>query len=109
LSRIFYIEAAIRLASPLFIVPFLFVCTPILFNGTPTQGIEAMVSSALGFIACAWMMQGYWLRRASIAERVLLGFGALCLFVPDVLSDVLELTVFADVTLVNRRKQEAVV
>jgi TRAP-type uncharacterized transport system fused permease subunit len=98
-----------RLASPLFIVPFLFVCTPILFNGTPTQVIEAMVSSAHGFIAWAWMMQGYWLRRASIAERVLLGFGALCFFFSNVLSDVLGLTVLANVTLVNRRKQEAVV
>ncbi len=98
--------AAVRLASPLFIAPFLFVYTPILFNGTPAQVIETMVSSAMGFVAYAGMMQGYWLRRASIAERVVLGFGALCLFVPNIYSDILGLAVLTGVTLVNRRKHE---
>ncbi len=98
--------AAVRLASPLFITPFLFVYTPILFNGTPAQVIETMVSSAVGFIAYAGMMQGYWLRRTDIAERVMLGFGALCLFIPNIYSDFLGLAVLTGVTLVNRRKQE---
>lgn len=100
--------AAVRLASPLFIAPFLFVYTPILFNGTPAQVIETMVSCAIGFIAYAGMMQGYWLRRAGIIERVVLGFGALCLFIPSIYWDILGLAVLAGVTLVNRRKQEDV-
>lgn len=98
--------AAVRLASPLFIAPFLFVYTPILFNGPPANVIETMVSSAIGFIAYAGMMQGYWLRRADILERVLLGFASLCLFIPNILSDVLGIAVLAGVTLVNRKKQE---
>lgn len=101
--------AAVRLASPLFIAPFLFVYTPILLNGPPAQVIETMVSSAIGFIAYAGMMQGYWLRRAGILERVLLGFAALCLFIPNILSDVLGIAVLAGVTSVNRRKQEEAV
>jgi len=101
--------AAVRLASPLFIAPFLFVYTPILLNGPPAQVIETMVSSAIGFIAYAGMMQGYWLRKADILERVLLGFAALCLFIPNILSDVLGIAVLAGVTFVNRRKQEEAV
>lgn len=98
--------AAVRLASPLFIAPFLFVYTPILFNGPPAQVIETMASSAIGFIAYGGMMQGYWLKRASIVERVVLGFGALCLFIPSIYSDILGVAVLAGVTLMNRRKQE---
>jgi TRAP transporter 4TM/12TM fusion protein len=101
--------AAVRLASPLFIAPFLFVYTPILMNGPPARVVETMVSSAIGFIAYAGMMQGYWLRRADVVERVLLGFGALCLFIPNILSDLLGLAVLVGVTLVNRRKQEETV
>ena len=101
--------AAVRLASPLFIAPFLFVYTPILMNGPPARVVEAIVSSAFGFIAYAGMMQGYWLRRAGVVERVLLGLGALCLFIPNILSDFLGLAVLAGVTLVNRRKQEDMV
>lgn len=100
--------AAVRLASPLFIAPFLFVYTPILFNGPPAQVIETMASSAIGFIAYAGMMQGYWLRKTSIVERVVLGFSALCLFIPSIYSDILGVAVLAGVTLVNRKKQEGV-
>jgi len=98
--------AAVRLASPLFIAPFLFVYTPILFNGPPAQVIETMASSAIGFIAYGGMMQGYWVRRTSIVERVVLGFAALCLFIPSIYSDILGVGVLAGVTLMNRRKQE---
>jgi len=100
--------AAVRLASPLFIAPFLFVYTPILFNGTPAQVIETMVSCAIGFMAYAGMMQGYWLRKTDIIERVVLGFVALCLFIPNIYWDILGLAILAGLTLVNRRKQEDV-
>jgi len=98
--------AAVRLASPLFIAPFLFVYTPILLNGPLAQVIETIASSAIGFIAFAGMMQGYWLRRTGIAERVLLGFAALCLFIPNIATDLLGIAVLAGVSFVNRRKEE---
>jgi TRAP-type uncharacterized transport system fused permease subunit len=101
--------AAVRLASPLFIAPFLFVYTPILFNGPLAQVIETIASSAIGFIAYAGMMQGYWLRRTGIAERVLLGFAALCLFIPNIPTDLLGIAILAGVSFVNRRKEEEAV
>jgi TRAP transporter 4TM/12TM fusion protein len=96
--------AAVRLASPLFITPFLFVYTPILFTGSALEVIQTAVSAAIGFTAYAGMMQGYWLRRTSIWERVILGFAALCFFVPGLLSDLLGLVILGGVTVFNRRK-----
>jgi TRAP transporter 4TM/12TM fusion protein len=107
--------AAVRLASPLLITPFLFVYTPsLLLNGTPAQIIVTIASCTLGFIAYAGMMQGFWLRRADALERVLLGFGALCLFIPDIFIrdiywDIIGLAVLVGVTLVNGRKPEEAV
>ncbi|MBU1205662.1 MAG: TRAP transporter fused permease subunit [Pseudomonadota bacterium] len=99
--------AAVRLASPLFIAPFLFVYTPILLNGPLPQVIETIVSSAIGTIAYAGMMQGYWMKRANVLERILLGFASLCLFIPDIFSDILGIAVLAAITVINRKKHES--
>jgi TRAP transporter 4TM/12TM fusion protein len=98
--------AAVRLASPLFILPFLFVYTPILFNGPLLNVIETIVSSAIGICAFAGMMQGYWLKKTNIVDRVLLGIAALCLFVPNILFDLLGLVLLGVVTFVHLKKRE---
>lgn len=98
--------AAVRLASPLLITPVLFVYTPLLLNGPTLSIIETIASCALGFIAYAGMMQGFWFRRAEILERFLLGFGALCLFIPHIYTDILGLIVLAVVTKLNRKHEE---
>jgi TRAP transporter 4TM/12TM fusion protein len=100
--------AAVRLASPLFILPFLFVYTPILFNGPLLNVIETIVSSAIGICAFAGMMQGYWLKKTNIVDRVLLGIAALCLFVPNILSDVLGIVLLGGVTFVHLKKREEI-
>ena len=98
--------AAVRLASPLLITPVLFVYTPLLLNGPTVNIVETIASCAIGFIAYAGMMQGFWFRRAEILERILLGFGALCLFVPSIYADILGLIVLAVVTRMNRKHEE---
>jgi TRAP-type uncharacterized transport system fused permease subunit len=42
--------AAVRLASPLLISPFLFVYTPLLLNGPPAAVIETIASCTIGFL-----------------------------------------------------------
>ena len=98
--------SAIRSAAPLFIVPFLFVYTPLLLNGPLVEVIETIVSCAIGFVTFAGMMQGYWLKKANFLERVLLGFASVCLFIPTIFSDILGIVVIAGVTIMNRRKAE---
>ena len=97
--------AAVRLASPLFIMPFLFAYTPLLLDGPLPNVIETVVSAAIGIIAYAGMMQGYWLRVAHVAERVILGLGAFCLFVPNIYSDEIGLGLLAFATAVNFKRQ----
>jgi len=100
--------AAVKLASPLFIVPFLFVYTPILFNGPLLNVIETVVSSLVGIVAFAGMMQGYWLKRVNIIQRILLGVAALCFFIPNIFSDLAALTLIAFITYWNSRQHEGI-
>jgi len=97
--------AAVRLASPLFIMPFLFVYTPLLFNGPLIAVVETAVSAAIGIIAYAGMMQGYWLKRTKVLDRIVLGFAALCLFVPNILSHILGAVILIAISVIHRRSQ----
>jgi TRAP transporter 4TM/12TM fusion protein len=99
--------AAMRFASPLFIAPFLFIYTPILLNGPLINIVETMVSCTIGMISFAGMMQGFWLNRTSVYERLLLGIGSICLFFPSVTMDLLGLIILVGVTIYNRKKAEA--
>jgi len=95
--------AAVRLASPLLITPFLFVYTPLLLNGPVFNIVETIVSVTIGFMAYAGMMQGFWLRRADVLERFILGIAAVCLFIPSIYTDIAGLAILAGVTVLNRR------
>jgi TRAP transporter 4TM/12TM fusion protein len=98
--------AALRLASPLFIMPFLFAYTPLLLNGSLANIIETVLSTTIGIIAYAGMMQGYWLRTAYAVDRLLLGLGAVCLFVPNVYLDMIGLVFLAAATFMNRKSEK---
>ena len=95
--------AAVRLASPLLITPVLFVYTPLLLDGPLPAIIETIISVAIGFVAYAGMMQGFWLRRAAALERLLLGLAAVCLFIPRIYTDLAGLAILAGVTALNRK------
>ena len=96
---------AVRLASPLFIAPFLFVYTPILLNGTPGAVLETVISSFVAFIAYAGMMQGYWRSKISLFVRACLGASAFCLFVPSIWTDLAGLIILAGVTILTDKDE----
>jgi TRAP-type uncharacterized transport system fused permease subunit len=99
---------AVRLASPLFILPMLFIYTPILLDGPWPNVMETMVSCLIGIIAYAGMMQGYWIKHTSLLERFLLGVAAVCLFVPNLYSDMAGVLLLVLISWVNRKKSEEV-
>lgn len=98
--------AAMRLASPLFIIPLLFVYTPILFNGPPADVWATIITSAIAIIAYAGMMQGYWLKRANTIHRVALGVAALLLFIPTPATDIAGVVLLAIVSLINLKSEQ---
>jgi TRAP transporter 4TM/12TM fusion protein len=74
--------AAWRLAKGIYIIPFLFAYTPLLFEGPVYQVLATAVSATLGLMAFTATMQGYFLRKLFLWERGLLGLATLGLLWP---------------------------
>lgn len=73
---------SVRLASWIFVTPFLFVYTPLLLDGTMLDIVATVAACLLGIVAWGAFIEGHLLKPANLAERVLLGIAAACLVLP---------------------------
>ncbi|MEO8506087.1 MAG: TRAP transporter permease [Betaproteobacteria bacterium] len=88
--------AAMRVAAPAYIVPFMFVYEPalLMIGSWPTIAL-GVVSSVVGVIALAGGLFGYFVGRCSAWQRVLLVVGALLLIKPGLYSDLVGIALLA--------------
>jgi len=73
---------AVKLASLIFIMPFMFVYTPLLLDGTTFEITITVIADLIGIVAWATCLEGYVFGKTTRAEQVLLGVAALCLLLP---------------------------
>lgn len=76
-----------KLASWLYLMPFLFLYTPILLNGPPIAVARSVLTATGALIAWAAAMQGYFLRPTKPLERVGLLISALTLLHAGIWTD----------------------
>lgn len=95
--------AAMRVAAPTYIVPFMFVYEPalMLIGDWPTVAL-AVTSATVGVIALAAGLFGYFAGRCQTWHRVLLVAGALLLIKPGVYSDLAGILLLAVVYFAQR-------
>jgi TRAP-type uncharacterized transport system fused permease subunit len=74
-------QAAV-IASMIFIMPIMFVYTPILLNGDTLEITVAVVGAVFGVIAWAMFLEGFWLRATTSLERCLAGASAFIILLP---------------------------
>lgn len=74
--------AAWKLAKGLYIIPFLFAYTPILFEGPVHAVLITAVSATLGLLAFTVSMEGFFLRRLAIWERGIIVLATIGLLLP---------------------------
>jgi TRAP transporter 4TM/12TM fusion protein len=94
--------AAWRLAKGIYIIPFLFAYTPLLFEGPVHQVLATAVSATLGLMAFTATMQGYFLRKLFLWERGLLSLATLGLLWPHMAFRIGGLLIFAALYLPQR-------
>ncbi|MPY90838.1 MAG: TRAP transporter fused permease subunit [Luteitalea sp.] len=82
---------AIRLSAAGFLVPYIFVYSPIMLGvGFSTVSmLHVVVTAVAGVVALGGALEGYLWREASRLERVLLVAAALTLIVPGLVTDVI--------------------
>ncbi len=73
---------ALKLASWLFIMPFLFVYTPLLLSGTAMEVSITFAACLIGIVGWAGWMENFMTRHANRAERILMFVSSVCLLLP---------------------------
>jgi len=73
---------SVKLASWIFVMPFLFVYTPLLLSGTTLDISLTVLACVIGIGAWAGFLEGFLFRTTNMGERILLGLAAACLMLP---------------------------
>ncbi|MBA7687551.1 hypothetical protein ES703_96015 [subsurface metagenome] len=94
--------ASWKLAKGLYIIPFLFAYTPILFEGPVIEVIITALSALLGLLGFTVCWEGYLLRKMNIGERAITVLATVFLFWPDNLIKVLGFIILAAIYLFQR-------
>ncbi len=89
---------ALIFAKPLYIIPVLFIYTPLLFEGTPSEVVMAMVSSTLGIIAVSFAIQFFYLKPMNVVEIFLMLASSILFFMHDFKTDGIAILLFGIVT-----------
>jgi TRAP transporter 4TM/12TM fusion protein len=94
---------AVKFAAAGFVVPYFFIYYPaLLFQGPWGEIAQAVVTGGIGVVALAAGLEGYLLRTATWLERGLLLAAALLLIDPQLVTDLLGLTLLGAALLMQR-------
>ena len=89
---------ALKLGLATFIVPFMFWLSPtLLAQGPLVEVIQAVATASLGVVLLACATEGWMLCALGLPLRLLAGAGALMLMIPEPLTDLAGLGVFAGI------------
>ena len=97
---------AVKLGSWLFLMPFLFLYTPILLNGTTAEIIRCVITALCALIAWAAALEGYMLVKTRAWERILLLVAAFGLLHAGVITDIIGVGILALVFVTQLRLQK---
>jgi len=91
-----------KLAKGLYIIPFLFAYTPLLFEGPVIGVIITALSGLIGLFGFTVCWEGYLLRNMNIGERAITVLATIFLFWPDNLIRVLGFIIMVAIYLFQR-------
>lgn len=94
---------AMRIGIASYIIPFMFVYSPVLlFEGSYTDVFLALFSAVIGVICLAGAMEGWLIRECSLLQRGLLLGASISLINPGFFTDMVGLILFGSVILMQR-------
>jgi TRAP transporter 4TM/12TM fusion protein len=96
--------ACFRFAKIIYVMPVLMAYTHILFTGTPTQNILAVVSATVGTMAFSIVSTAFFVTRMTIVEFLLLAFATVLAFIPLPLTMTAAIGIFTAVYFYQRRR-----
>ena len=99
---------ASKLAIAAFIIPYIFVTSPIILmiDATPLGLVQTLVTSMIGMIALSSSLIGHLVTDMGMAERVVLFGGGLLMILPGNLTDLGGLAIFALSIFLQKKRQK---
>jgi len=94
---------AMKIGATGFIVPFMFVYGPsLLLIGSSTSIVTTIISASIGVVLLSAGLMGWFLKKATWLERLLLVAGALLLIKPGLITDLIGLSLLILVILMQK-------
>src|SRR5690625_3026236 len=99
---------AVKLAIAAFIIPYIFVYSPILVmeNVTAIPLILAVVTAILGMIAVSSAMIGFYIRDSRAYERLVLFAAGICLIIPDLSISLVGLALLVVIWFIQKQRYD---
>ncbi len=95
--------AALKMGLATFLIPFMFFYSPVLLmKGDPADILQAFVTAAIGVWFLAGSTEGWFGGKLALPLRVVLFFAALCLIVPETITDLVGIVVGSSIYIVQR-------
>ena len=91
-----------KLASWIYLMPFLFVYTPLLNLGWNFAFLFTVVKCVIALVAWAAALEGYWFRKTVLWERAALFIAALGLLHEGIASDIVGIGFFVLVAVTQK-------
>lgn len=95
-----------KLAKGLYLIPLLFIYTPILFEGPVWKVIEVAVTGTLGLFAFAIFFEGFNIVRLNWLARLVYALLALMLFLPSTETNIVGAVLLVGVLFYERARQK---
>ncbi|HBT79096.1 MAG TPA: C4-dicarboxylate ABC transporter, partial [Selenomonas sp.] len=99
---------ASKLAIAAFIIPYMFVLSPVLLmiDATPFGLISTTLTAIIGMIALSSALIGYLADNCHLPERIILIVGGLLLIKPGLMTDVVGLVLFLGILFIQLRRHK---
>lgn len=100
---------ASKLAIAAFIIPYMFVLNPelLLVDGVTGSLMLSLLTAVVGMIALSSSLIGFLIRPMSMIERMVLGGSGLMMIKPGLMTDVIGVSFFAAILIIQWRKNRA--
>ena len=97
---------ASKLAIAAFIIPYIFVTSPVLLmiDATPLNLLYSLVTAIIGMVALSSSLIGYLIADMKMPERIILFVSGLLMIIPEVTTDIIGLIVLAVCIFLQRRR-----
>ena len=98
--------AAFKIAIPGFLIPFIFVYdNGLLLKGPWVEIVWRTLITIIGIIGLAGSIMGYYARRTTLFDRVLLFIGSILLILPEKITDFIGLAILAGLFFLQRHRE----